>query len=75
MESSIDNPRLQFTRPGRSLPAVAGSDRGGSFWFAASAAAAMNHPRTLAGFHFRNSCEEGSNLGRYVVRNYFRPVH
>jgi hypothetical protein len=34
--------------------------------------------RTLAGFHFRNSCEEGSNLGRtvsrYVVKHYFRPL-
>jgi hypothetical protein len=34
--------------------------------------------RTLAGFHFRNSCEEGSNLGRtvsrYVVEHYFQPV-
>jgi hypothetical protein len=34
--------------------------------------------RTLAGFHFRNSCEEGSNLGRtvsrYVVEHYFRPL-
>ena len=34
--------------------------------------------RTLAGFHFRNSCEEGSNLGRnvsrYVAEHYFQPV-
>jgi len=34
--------------------------------------------RTLAGFHFRNSCEEGSNLGRevsrYVVEHYFQPL-
>ena len=34
--------------------------------------------RTLAGFHFRNSCEEGSTLGRdvsrYVTGHYFRPV-
>jgi hypothetical protein len=34
--------------------------------------------RTLAGFHFRNSCEEGSSLGRdvsrYVVEHYFQPV-
>jgi hypothetical protein len=35
--------------------------------------------RTLAGFHFRNSCEEGSTLGRdvsrYVVEHYFQPLH
>ena len=34
--------------------------------------------RTLAGFHFRNSCLQGSNLGRtvgrYVVQHYFQPV-
>src|SRR5205807_2420832 len=34
--------------------------------------------RTLAGFHLRNSCEEGSNLGRevsrYVVEHYFQPL-
>jgi hypothetical protein len=34
--------------------------------------------RTLAGFHFRNSCEEGANLGRdvsrYVVEHYFKPI-
>jgi hypothetical protein len=34
--------------------------------------------RTLAGFHFRNSCEQGSSLGRdvsrYVVKHYFQPV-
>jgi hypothetical protein len=34
--------------------------------------------RTLAGFHFRNSCEEGANLGRdvsrYVAEHYFQPV-
>src|SRR5205823_5943232 len=34
--------------------------------------------RTLAGFHFRSSCEEGSTLGRdvgrYVTGHYFRPV-
>jgi hypothetical protein len=38
----------------------------------------VNLARTLAGFHFRNSCEEGTHLGRdvgrYVARNYFRPV-
>jgi hypothetical protein len=35
--------------------------------------------RTLAGFHFRNSCLHGANLGRtvgrYVVDHYFQPVH
>jgi hypothetical protein len=34
--------------------------------------------RTLAGFHFRNSCEQGSSLGRdvsrYVVEHYFQPI-
>jgi hypothetical protein len=34
--------------------------------------------RTLAGFHFRNSCLQGANLGRtvggYVVQHYFQPV-
>src|SRR6266550_4237229 len=39
----------------------------------------VNLARTLAGFHFRNSCEEGSQLGRdvgrYVDEHYFQPVH
>jgi hypothetical protein len=34
--------------------------------------------RTLAGFHFRNSCLQGANLGRtvgrYVANHYFQPV-
>ncbi len=34
--------------------------------------------RTLAGFHFRNSCEEGVHLGRdvgrYVREHYFQPI-
>jgi len=34
--------------------------------------------RVLAGFHFRNSCQEGENLGRtvgrYVAEHYFQPV-
>jgi hypothetical protein len=38
----------------------------------------VNLARTLAGFHFRNSCEEGANLGRdvsrYVVEHYFQPI-
>ena len=38
----------------------------------------VNLARTLAGFHFRNSCEEGSHLGRdvgrYVNEHYFQPV-
>ncbi len=38
----------------------------------------VNLARTLAGFHFRNSCEEGSQLGRdvgrYVDDHYFQPV-
>ncbi len=38
----------------------------------------VNLARTLAGFHFRNSCEEGSQLGRdvgrYVDEHYFQPV-
>jgi hypothetical protein len=33
--------------------------------------------RVLAGFHFRNSDQEGSNLGRkvarYVIRHLFQP--
>src|SRR6266566_7363523 len=37
----------------------------------------VNLARTLAGFHFRNSCEEGSQLGRdvgrYVDEHYFQP--
>ena len=37
----------------------------------------VNLARTLAGFHFRNSCEEGSQLGRdvarYVHEHYFQP--
>ena len=35
--------------------------------------------RTLAGFHFRNSCLQGARLGRkvgrYVAKHYFQPVH
>jgi hypothetical protein len=35
--------------------------------------------RTLAGFHFRNSCLQGAHLGRkvggYVAKHYFQPVH
>ena len=38
----------------------------------------VNLARTLAGFHFRNSCEEGSHLGRdvgrYVGEHYFQPI-
>ncbi len=38
----------------------------------------VNLARALAGFHFRNSCEEGSQLGRdvgrYVDEHYFQPV-
>jgi hypothetical protein len=38
----------------------------------------VNRARVLAGFHFRNSCQEGSNLGRtvglYVAQNYFQPI-
>jgi hypothetical protein len=38
----------------------------------------VNRARVLAGFHFRNSDQEGSNLGRkvggYVERHLFRPV-
>jgi hypothetical protein len=34
--------------------------------------------RTLAGFHFHNSCEDGATLGRevsrYVVEHYFQPI-
>lgn len=39
----------------------------------------VNRARVWAGFHFRNSDEDGSTLGRkvgrYVVHNLFRPVH
>jgi hypothetical protein len=38
----------------------------------------VNDARVLAGFHFRNSDQEGANLGRTVARfvaaNFFRPV-
>ena len=38
----------------------------------------VNRARVLAGFHFRNSDEEGANLGRhvgrYVVDNFFKPI-
>jgi hypothetical protein len=38
----------------------------------------VNQARVLAGFHFRNSDQEGSNLGRtvgrYVADHYFQPV-
>jgi hypothetical protein len=34
--------------------------------------------RTLAGFHFRNSCEQGRSLGRdvsgYVTGHFFQPI-
>jgi hypothetical protein len=37
----------------------------------------VNQARVLVGFHFRNSCQEGSNLGRtvarYVADRYFQP--
>ena len=39
----------------------------------------VNRARVLAGFHFRNSTQEGANLGRnvgrYVAGHYFQPVH
>jgi len=38
----------------------------------------VNRARVLAGFHFRNSDQEGSNLGRHVARyvldHYFQPI-
>ena len=38
----------------------------------------VNRARVLAGFHFRNSDQEGSNvgraIGRYVAGHYFQPV-
>jgi hypothetical protein len=38
----------------------------------------VDEARVLVGFHFRNSDQEGSNLGRkvagYVVQNYFQPI-
>jgi hypothetical protein len=38
----------------------------------------VNEARVLVGFHFRNSDQEGSNLGRtigrYVAEHYFQPV-
>jgi hypothetical protein len=38
----------------------------------------VNRARVLAGFHFRNSCQEGENLGRtigrYVADHYFQPL-
>jgi hypothetical protein len=38
----------------------------------------VNQARVLVGFHFRNSCQEGSNVGRtvgrYVAQNYFQPL-
>jgi hypothetical protein len=38
----------------------------------------VNEARVLAGFHFRNSDQEGSNLGRqvsrYVVEHFFQPI-
>jgi hypothetical protein len=39
----------------------------------------VNQARVLAGFHFRNSDQEGSNLGRkvghYVVNHFFQPLN
>jgi hypothetical protein len=38
----------------------------------------VNLARVLAGFHFRNSDQEGSNLGRkvggYVTEHFFQPL-
>jgi hypothetical protein len=38
----------------------------------------VNWARVLVGFHFRNSDQEGSNLGRsvsrYVVERFFQPL-
>jgi len=38
----------------------------------------VNQARVLAGFHFRNSDQEGSNLGRaaarFVVDRFFQPL-
>jgi hypothetical protein len=38
----------------------------------------VNQARVLVGFHFRNSCQEGGNLGRtvgrYVADHYFQPL-
>lgn len=38
----------------------------------------VNQARVLVGFHFRNSCQEGSNLGRavgrYVADHFFQPL-
>lgn len=38
----------------------------------------VEQARTLAGFHFQNSCLEGTDLGhrvaRYVAKHYFQPV-
>jgi hypothetical protein len=38
----------------------------------------VNRARVLVGFHFRNSDQEGSNLGRkvgrYVVEHFFQPL-
>jgi hypothetical protein len=38
----------------------------------------VNRARVWAGFHFRNSDQEGSTLGRkvgrFVVKNFFQPL-
>ena len=66
--------KVSFTLDSR-VPGATPTRNYGSFH---DAVKDVNLARTLAGFHFRNSCEEGSQLGRdvgrYVDEHYFQPV-
>jgi len=66
--------RVEFTLDSR----VAGAPHEYRFERFADAVKSVNRARVLAGFHFRNSDQEGSNLGRevgrYVVAHRFQPL-
>jgi hypothetical protein len=66
--------RVEFTLDSR----VAGAPHEYRFERFTDAVKSVNRARVLAGFHFRNSDQEGSNLGRevgrYVVAHRFQPL-
>jgi hypothetical protein len=66
--------RVAFTLDSR----VAGASPPRNYQRLRDAVRDVNQARVLAGFHFRNSTQEGENLGRnvgrYVADHYFQPV-
>jgi hypothetical protein len=66
--------KVEFTLDSR----VAGAPPAYRFERFTDAVKSVNRARVLAGFHFRNSDQEGSNLGRdvgrYVVAHRFQPL-